>query len=109
MEFMKNLPEEPNALADLIEIKPGRVISMSLSKIDNCQMMLMAVSEGEEVTAEQYPGDTLYYVVEGVMPLHRDGRIFEMTKGQIAVVPKDVAHAIGGKGDFKILQMILMK
>ena len=27
----------------------------------------------------------------------------------IAVVPKGVKHAIGGKVDFKILQMILMK
>ena len=75
---------------------------MSLSKIGKCQMMLMAVSEGEEVTAEQYPGDTLYYVLEGVMPLHRDGKIYEMTKSQIAVVPQGVEHAIGGKGDFKI-------
>lgn len=109
MEFFKNLPEQPNVLADLIEIKPSRVISMSLSKIDNCQMMLLAVSKGEEITAEQYPGDTLYYVIEGVMSLQRDGKIYEMTKNQIAVVPKGVEHAIAGKGDFKILQIILMK
>ena len=109
MEFFKNLPEQPNALADLIEIKPNRVISMSLSKIDNCQMMLMAVSKGEEITTEQYPGDTLYYVLEGVISLQRDGKIYEMTKNQIAVVPKGVKHAIGGTVDFKILQMILMK
>ena len=109
MEFFKNLPEHPNALADLIEIKPNQVISMSLSKIDNCQMMLMAVSKGEEITTEQYPRDALYYVLEGVMPLHRDGKIYEMTKSQIAVLPQGVEHAIGGKGDFKILQIILMK
>lgn len=109
MEFFKNLPQEPEALSGLIDCKPGRVISMSLSKSDTCQMMLMAVSAGEEVTAERYPGDTLYYVLDGVMPLTRDGRVYEMTKGQIAVVPQDIEHAIGGKGDFKILQIILTK
>ena len=43
------------------------------------------------------------------MSLQRDGKIYEMTKNQIAVVPKGVEHAIAGKGDFKILQIILMK
>ena len=109
MEFFKHLPEEPQALADLIEIRPGRVVSMSLSRSECCQMMVMAVSQGEEVTAEEYPGDTLYYVLEGVMPLYRDGVRHDLQKGEIAAVPRGVPHAIGGAGDFKILQLILTK
>lgn len=107
MNYFKNLPENPQKLADLIEIKKGRIISMSLSRKENCRMMLMAVSEGEEVTAEQYPGDTLYYVLEGTMPLIRDGVTIDMTTGDIAVIPRDAPHAIGGAGEFKILQIIL--
>ena len=77
--------------------------------VSSARVSFGAVSKGEEITAEQYPGDTLYYVFEGVMSLQRDGKIYEMTKNQIAVVPKGVEHAIAGKGDFKILQIILMK
>ena len=109
MDFFKHLPEDPHSLADLIEIRPGRVISMSLSQSETCQMMIMAVSQGEEVTSEEYPGDTLYYILEGIMPLHRDGVIYEMKPGEAAVVPRGVPHAIGGAGDFKILQIILTK
>lgn len=107
MYYFKNLPENPQKLADLIKIKKGHVISMSLSKKENCQMMLLAVSKGEEVTAEQYPGDTLYYVLEGTMPLVRDGITTDLAVGDIVVVPRDIPHAIGGAGDFKILQIIL--
>ena len=107
MLYFKNLPETPQKLADLIEIKKGRVISMNLSQQESCRMMLIAVSAGEDITAEQYPGDTLYYVLEGVMPLVRDGIKKEMNIGDVAVVPRDVPHAIGGEGDFKILQIIL--
>lgn len=107
MDYFKNLPENPQKLADLIEIKKGRIISMSLSKKENCQMMLMAVSEGEEITAEQYPGDTLYYVIEGTMPLIRNGTAKEMAAGDIAVVPRNIFHALGGAGNFKTLQIIL--
>ena len=109
MEFLKHLPEDPQALAGLIEIRPGRVVSMSLSRSECCQMMIMAVSQGEEVTAEEYPGDTLYLVLEGVMPLIRDGIRQEMHAGEIAAVPRGVPHAIGGAGDFKLLQLILTK
>ncbi len=108
MNHLKNLPEEPTALASLISIRPGRVISMSLSRNESCQMMLMAVSNGEEVTAEQYPGDTFYYVLEGTMPLFVDGVRKDMQTGEIAAVPEGKQHAIGGAGDFKILQVILM-
>lgn len=107
MDFLKNLPENPASLASLIEIRPGRVVSMSLSKREECQMMLMAVSNGEEVTAEQYPGDTLYYVLEGIMPLEMDGKRQDMKTGDVVAVPKGKAHAIGGAGDFKILQITL--
>ena len=109
MDFLKNLPEVPQLLKDLIEIRPGRVISMNLSRNETCQMMLMAVSTGEEVTAEQYPGDTFYYVLEGTMPIEMDGQRYNMQTGQILAVPCGKEHAIGGAGDFKILQIIMMK
>lgn len=107
MDYLKHLPEDPQTLAGLIDIRPGRVLSKSLSRVPCCQMMLMSVSQGEEVLSEQYPGDTLYYVLEGTMPLHRDGRTASLVPGQIVAVPRGAAHAIGGASDFKVLQLIL--
>ena len=107
MNYLKNLPEIPTTLNELISIRPGRVVSMSLSRSEHCQLMLMAVSTGEEVTEEQYPGDTLYYVLEGTMPIVIDGVRSEMNVGEVTAVSCGKEHAIGGAGDFKILQIIL--
>ncbi len=66
MEFLRNLPvDHPEELAGLIEIRPGRVVSMALSRSEHCQMTLLAFGDGESVSEERYFGDTLYYVLEG--------------------------------------------
>lgn len=105
MDFLKNLPDTPKALADLIGIRDGRVISMSLTRSDAIQMMLMAVSDKEAVTAEQYPGDVFYYVIEGTMPLEKDGVVYEMHAGDCMAVKAGAPHAIGGGSAFKVLQI----
>ena len=105
MKFLKNLPDTPKALSDLIEVRDGRVISMSLTRSDDFRMMLLAVSDGEAVTTEKYPGDTLYYVVEGTMPLEKDGKTYELHAGDCMAVEAGMPHAIGGGGAFKALQV----
>lgn len=107
MEFFRHLPQEPEALKNQIQLRPGRVLSKTISQSQCCQMMLMAVSAGEEILAEEYPGDTLYYVLEGTMPLIRDGVQRAVETGQVVVIPRGVPHAIGGAGDFKLLQIII--
>lgn len=42
---------------------------MQLTRNEDFKMMLIAVADGEEVTSEQYPGDTFYSVLNGNMPL----------------------------------------
>ena len=107
MDFLKNLPDTPKALADLIDIRDGRVVSMSLTRSDVFRMMLLAVSEKESVTAEQYPGDVLYYVLEGTMPLLKDGVSYELDAGDCMAVKAGAPHAIGGGSAFKVLQIMI--
>ncbi len=109
MEYFKHLSEIPESLSNLIEIRKGRVVSMNLSQSHTCQIMIMAVSEGEEVTSEEYLGDTLYYILEGSMPLTREGKTYQMEQGEVIVIPKGIQHAIGGAEAFKVLQIILSK
>lgn len=55
MDTLRNLPTDaPANLASLIDIREGRVVSMSLSKSDTCQIMLMAFGSGESVSEEIY-------------------------------------------------------
>lgn len=110
MNTLRNLPtKSPASLASLIDIREGRVVSMSLTRSDTCQMMLMAFGTGESVSEETYFGDTLYTVLEGEMPLSI-GHITHLLKASDSLmVPAGTSHAIGGKGSFKLLQMTFQK
>ena len=106
MNLLRNLPvENPGELKDMINIQPGRVVSMSLSKSDHCLMSLFAFADGESVSEEQYFGDTFYYVLEGVMPVLTEGREHRIQAGQCFMVPAGKLHAIGGTEPFKLLQI----
>lgn len=110
MDTLRNLPTDaPANLASLIDIREGRVVSMSLSKSDTCQIMLMAFGSGESVSEEIYFGDTLYTVLEGEMPLFIGNAKYLLKTGDSLMVPSGTSHAIGGAGGFKLLQMTLQK
>ncbi len=108
MQNFRNLPtERAENLARLVPILPGRVVSMALSQSERCQMTLLAFADGESVSEERYFGDTFYYVLEGEMPLRREGQTECLLTGDCIAVPAGTLHAIGGTRPFKVLQITI--
>lgn len=108
MQHIKNLPAgQAEKLSELVAIQPGRVVSMALSKNEHCQMTLLAFADGESVSEECYWGDTVYYVLEGEMPVQMDGQTVLLKAGECMAVPANVLHAVGGAQPFKLLQITL--
>ena len=98
MEFLRHLPtESPENLAELIQCRPGQVVSMSLYQSGDVQMTLLAFDGGEGVSEEHYPGDTMYLLAEGKMTL--------MEQGQVFMVPAGALHSLRGEIPFKLLQI----
>lgn len=105
----KNLPTETAApLASLIEAHPGQVSSMGLTRFDDpVSATLLAFAEGESVAAERYPGDTLYYLVDGTASIAFANREISMSTGDVLCVPAHVEHAVEPAGAIKLLQITL--
>ena len=60
MDFLRNLPtQQPQQLTQLIQIQPGRVVSMAMSRQEHCQMTLLAFGDGESISEECYFGDIM--------------------------------------------------
>ncbi len=99
----RNLPtEEAAPLAGLIDAKPGVVSSMALTRLgDPVGATLLAFAKGESVSEEEYPGDTLYYLVEGEAEVNR----VRMCAGDVLKVPAGVSHAVEPEGAIKLLQI----
>ena len=108
MDILRNLPvQQPAALRELISIQPGRVVSMALSRSEHCQMTLLAFGDGESISEERYFGDTVYYVLEGDMPLRLEGHEVRLGAGDCLAVPAQTTHAIGGSGPIKLWRICM--
>ncbi len=103
----RNLPtEEAASLASLISARPGQVSSMALTHLgDPIGATLLAFSEGESVSEERYPGDTMYYLVEGETQIRFADRSVTMATGDVLHVPADVEHAVEPTCATKLLQI----
>ena len=108
MQYLRNLPtDRVDNLSQMIAIQPGRVVSMALSRSEHCQMTVLAFADGESVSEECYFGDTVYYVLEGEMPLLIGEKQHRLQTGDCMAVPANTLHAIGGSHPFKLLQITL--
>lgn len=107
MKSMKNLPEaSPKALSEMIMAVPNRVVSMALSKKEAVQMTLFAMGAGESISQEEYPGDALYYVVEGTLLLEKQGTTQKLSKGACLAVAAGIPHSLAAPDGVKYLQII---
>lgn len=108
MDFLRNLPtQQPQQLAQLIQIEPGRVVSMAMSRQEHCQMTLLAFGDGESISEECYFGDTLYYILEGVLYVSsgEDNRCLQT--GDCLAVPARAPHTVAAPDGCKLLQITL--
>ena len=103
----RNLPTEAAApLASLIGAKPGTVSSMGLTHLgDPIGATLLAFAEGESVSDESYPGDTLYYLVEGEAQIVLPTGPVAMSAGDVLRVPAQTMHAVEPTSAIKLLQI----
>ena len=103
----RNLPTEAAApLASLIGARPGQVSSMSLTHLgDPVAATLLAFAEGESVSEETYPGDTLYFLVEGEAYIAFSDRRVSMSAGDVLRVPAGIEHAVEPAHAIKLLQI----
>ncbi len=101
----RNLPTEaPCPLASLVEARAGQVASRTITRVgDPLAGTVLAFADGESVSEERYPGDTLYYLIEGAATIN--GQV--MAAGDVLVVPAGTEHAVNPSGPAKLLQLTL--
>lgn len=108
MDFLKNiLPDTPAKLEELVSIRKGQIVSMALSKVDNAQIALFAMSATELVSEETYWGDTVYYVLSGELVIGKDGLNHRLHDGEIMAVPAHSGHSLLAESDTKFMQITL--
>lgn len=103
MPYIKNIePQKPVALADLVSIQPGQIVSKTLAQNSAVSVTLFAFDKGEEISTHDSTGDAMVTVLEGVGQFTVDGTVYECAAGQTLIMPAKLPHAVYAKERFKM-------
>ena len=103
-KFIKNI-EVSKALdfANLVEYKPGQVISLTLAQNDAMTLTLFAFGKGEGVSTHSAPGDAMVLMLDGKAEITVGSEKIIATAGQAVVMPADIPHGLDAVENFKML------
>lgn len=89
-------------LKDLVEYRPGQVVSRTLVQNDKVSMTLFSFDQGEEISTHAAGGDAMVTVLEGTGRFTVGGQVYVLQAGQTLIMPKDIPHAVYGERRFKM-------
>ena len=96
-------------LAEVVEYQEGKIVSKNLVAKPNLVMTIMSFWKGESLDPHKAPGDALVTVLDGEGKYCVDGKPFVVKKGESAVLPANIPHAVEAETEnFKML-LILVK
>lgn len=108
-KILKSLASaEALKIADTVTYQENKIISKNLVANTNLVMTVMAFSKGESLEPHIAPGDALINVLDGEGKFFVDEKEFIVKKGESAVLPANIPHAVEAIENFKML-LILVK
>ena len=94
-------------IENLIDYKPGKVASLTLSQKKTVGMTLFAVDKGEGLNTHSAAGDAFAQILEGVVEITIADELFTLSAGQTIVMPANIPHALKAIEPFKFLLTVV--
>ncbi len=94
-------------MADLVDYKPGKVASLTLTQNPGVGITLFAIDKGEGLSTHSAPGDAMAQVLEGKVEITIDGVTQTLTADDTIVMPAEVPHALQAVEPFKFLLVVV--
>jgi len=94
-------------MKNLIDYKPGKVASLTLSQKKTVGITLFAIDKGEGLNTHSAGGDAFAQVLEGVVEITIDGEVFTLSEGESIVMPANISHALKAIEPFKFLLTVV--
>ena len=89
-------------LKDLVDYRPGQVVSRTLVQNDKVSVTIFSFEKGEEISTHASGGDAMVTVLEGTGRFTVGGEEFILETGETLIMPKDIPHAVYGLEAFKM-------
>ncbi len=103
----KNIPNDVVKLESLIDIIDKQIVSSSLFDAENINISVFSFADFENISEEQYRGETLFYVISGSCRIKIKEEYIDLAQGDIYKVGKNTLHAVHANEAFRMLQITL--
>jgi quercetin dioxygenase-like cupin family protein len=100
---VKTLPNEGATLANLIETQKSAIVSRTILDRPSGSVTLFAFDEGEQLSENITPFDTMVYLVEGEAEVTLSGQSYNLKEGEMLIMPAYLPHSIKATQAFKML------
>ena len=94
-------------LAEIVDYQEGKIISKNLAAKNNLVITVMSFWKGESLDPHKAPGDALVTVLDGEGKYYVDGKAFIVKKGESAVLPANIPHAVEAVENFKMMLVLI--
>jgi quercetin dioxygenase-like cupin family protein len=100
-------PAQVCALADLIQVQAGAIVSRELKRTAGGTVTLFAFDGGQGLSEHTAPFDALVQVVDGELEIRIGGVPVTTRAGEVVLMPADVPHALLAARPARMLLVML--
>lgn len=100
------LLQSPNELEKLVEYQTGSIVSKTIIKQPTGTVTLFAFDKGEGLSEHTAPFDALVYLIDGEAEVAISGKVNNVKKGEMIIMPANQPHAL--KATYRLKMMLVM-
>ncbi len=90
-------------LAEMVAYQEGSIVSRQITQSEAGNVTLFAFDAGQELSEHTAPFDALVHILEGSAEIRISGRPYDLTAGEVIVMPANEPHALKAVKRFKML------
>lgn len=107
-ELIKNVAKsEVFTTTELIEYSQQKVVSRTLAQNDYLTLTLFAFAAGEGISSHASTGDAMIQVLDGEGQITIGTEKFNVSSGQMIIMPANIPHAVDAIKPFKMLLTVV--
>lgn len=103
----EKLLQSPNELEKLVEYQTGSVVSKTIIKQPTGTVTLFAFDKGEGLSEHTAPFDALVYLIDGEAEVAISGKVNNVKRGEMIIMPANQPHALKAISRFKMMLVMI--
>jgi len=89
--------------SDLVKYQDGSVVSRMITYTPQGTITLFAFAVGSGLSEHTAPFDAVLQVLEGTAEVTLSGEVFQVSSGDMIILPANIAHAVHARVAFKMM------